>query len=360
MAGNVYQRPDTGTWEFRKTIRGRRYYESIPEARTKPQAEVAAARILLRIYEGKYGREGGELGADDFADFAERVYLPHAKDHVAVATYSQIRGRIERLKAFFKGRTLGEVTIIEIEKYRRRRYSQHTRRGRPPKGVTVKADLVTLSALLGLAVDAGRLATNPCRKLKWKKGETDSSRDRILSDEEEAAVMPHLSRFFEVKQAVRIALNTGMREMEVLRLHERDFDFAARTVSFIAKGGKQRLLPLNEEALAAAGELLACRPLSGHLFRNRSRYQLSTWGPFGQACREAGVEGLVFHDLRRTFSARVQRLARAFVVRDLMGHSDVKTTNDHYAPESLAEMRRVLESLSLPAAKVVQMRSQAG
>ena len=70
---NVYQRLDTGTWQFRKTIRGSKYYESIPEATTKAQAEVAAARILLKIYEGKYGREAGESGSRDFSDFCKKV-----------------------------------------------------------------------------------------------------------------------------------------------------------------------------------------------------------------------------------------------------------------------------------------------
>ena len=122
---------------------------------------------------------------------------------------------------------------------------------------------------------------------------------------------------------------------------------------------KRRRLPLNAEALAALKELYDCRPASGHLFRNRSRYQPSKAGPFGQACRDAGIEDLVFHDLRRTFSSRVQALAHAFTVRDLLGHSDIQTTNDHYSPEVFVLMREAVDALSRKPAEVVRMRSNS-
>src|SRR3989440_476717 len=113
----------------------------------------SSATILKKIFEGKYGKEGGDLGADDFSKFCEDVYLPHAKDHLAPTTYSQVEGRIKSLKAFFRGKTLKEVTLIEIGKYRRARYAKNTRRGRPPCGATVKQDLNTLSAVLNHAIN---------------------------------------------------------------------------------------------------------------------------------------------------------------------------------------------------------------
>ena len=154
------------------------------------------------------------------------------------------------------------------------------------------------------------------------------------------------------------------RDKELTGAHTRrrplvDVDFGARTVSFTAKGGKRRVLPLNSEARAAVSELHACRPPSGHIFRNRSRYQLSTWGPFGQACREAVVEGLVFHDLQRTFSSRTQALAHPFTVRDLLGHSALQTTNAHYSPQVFESMREAVEALSRRPAEVVEMRAQS-
>jgi hypothetical protein len=52
-------------------------------------------------------------------------------------------------------------------------------------------------------------------------------------------------------------------------------------------------------------------------------------------------------------------LARAFVVRDLMGHSDIQTTKDHYAPESFSEMRRALDALSPHKGNVTTIGAKA-
>jgi integrase len=355
---NVYQRPDTGTWEFRKTIRGRKYYESIPEAQSKLEAEVAAATILKKIYEGKYGREGGEIGAYDFCKFCDVVYLPHARGHLRQPAQAEVKVRI--LKSFFRGRRLREITLIEIEKYRRWRYSRDTNRKRPPCGATVRNEINALSAILNLAIDNDLLASNPCGKLKWKRGETVSRRERILSAEEEEKLLAALTPFFEASCAVRLALNTGMRRMEILRLKETDVDFAARSVSFVAKGGKPRTLPLNGAALEALRELYEHRAADGHLFRQRSGRSISYVGAFGKACLAAGISGLTFHDLRRTFSARVQALAHAFTVRDLLGHADVQTTNDHYSPQSFALMRAAVDALAQKPAGVVQLASRRG
>jgi integrase len=355
---NVYQRPDTGTWEFRKTIRGRKYYESIPEAQTKLEAEVAAATILKRIYEGKYGREGGEVGSYDFCTFCDEVYLPHARGHLRQPAQAEVKVRV--LKSFFRGRSLREITLIEIEKYRRWRYSRNTNRGRPPCGATVRNEVNALSAILNLAIDNELLASNPCGKLKWKRGETMSRRERVLSEEEEEKLLRKLAPYFEAGCAVRLALNTGMRRMEILRLKESDVDFSARTVTFVAKGGRLRTLPLNGAALGVLRELYEQREASGHLFRQRSGRSISYVGAFGKACSEAGIKGLTFHDLRRTFSSRVQALAHAFTVRDLMGHADLQVTSDHYAPRDFALMREAVEALGQRPAQVVPMRAGRG
>ena len=48
---------------------------------------------------------------------------------------------------------------------------------------------------------------------------------------------------------------------------------------------------------------------------------------FKAACRDAGITGLVWHDLRATLGNRLGEAGfDAFTIAELMGHTDVRTT----------------------------------
>lgn len=53
--------------------------------------------------------------------------------------------------------------------------------------------------------------------------------------------------------------NTGIRQAELLGLKDNSFDFSARTVKVMGKGGKQRIIPVSEELLRSVKELIHIR-----------------------------------------------------------------------------------------------------
>src|SRR5215210_8366154 len=63
-------------WRYAFTIRGVRYRASIPEARTKYEAEQAEVEAKKAVFEGRYGRPSGGRG---LVEFVEEVYRPRAK-----------------------------------------------------------------------------------------------------------------------------------------------------------------------------------------------------------------------------------------------------------------------------------------
>ena len=54
-----------GRWHFSFQIKGVRYREAIPEARTKFQAEQAEAKARDQVFQGTYGAV--QLGNQDFS-----------------------------------------------------------------------------------------------------------------------------------------------------------------------------------------------------------------------------------------------------------------------------------------------------
>jgi integrase len=337
----VYKR--NGKWEVRLQLRGQRYYRQIPEAQNKAQAQLAEAVLRKEIYEGRYGKDGQEIGSHDFADFARCFYLPHKKDAVSPLTYKHDLYRVNVLCEYFKGKRLKDVSQLAVEGFRRRLLTRPSQYKRPVTPATAKQYINTLSQVLDYAIENDMLGLNPCKKIKWLRGSTVSRRDRVLTAEDETRLFPHLDG--ETKSAALLALHTGMRKSSILRLRIEDCDFEARAVSFTKKGGRRQSAPLNTVALAILGELASAATSGGVLFHNRRGHSLSAAeGAFQKAVRASGIGDFHFHDLRHTFSTRVRRFTDAFTVRDLMGHAKVDTT-DIYVTSAFDEQRRAVEAL---------------
>ena len=67
---------------------------------------------------------------------------------------------------------------------------------------------------------------------------------------------------------------------------------------------------------------------------------------FKSACRRAGIEGLLFHDMRHTFGTRlIQSGVDIETVRDLMGHHSISVTQ-RYLHTNEKRRRDAVESLS--------------
>ncbi len=354
----VYKRKDTGRWEIRLQIRGVKYHRSVPEAQNKPQALMAEASLRREIYEGRYGREGEEVGSTDFVEFCEKVFIPSIKDRLKQWKNEEYKVRL--LCAFFRRERLKDIKPMLIESYKRKRLSEYTKRGRLRHPSAVKAEIATLSAIFTLAIGNDLIGLNPCHKVKWGKGQTKSGRTRVLSEEEQARLMPQLERFPEPRRACLLALNTGMRRMEILNLRTCSVNLEERTVTFTGKGSKERTVPLNDEAFHVIQELMQTPAEGGYLFHSRTGHNLSAvQGAFQLAVRRAGISDFHFHDLRHTFSTRVRRLTDAFTVKELMGHAEVQMT-DRYITPPLDDMRAAVEMLGKVKANVLQFERQTG
>ena len=71
---------------------------------------------------------------------------------------------------------------------------------------------------------------------------------------------------------------------------------------------------------------------------------------FGTACRLAGIEGLIWKDLRATFGTRLAEAGcDAFTIAQLLGHSDVRVTMRYV---------RTVEESKRAAVDAVQLNSR--
>jgi len=216
-------RKRSGHWYFDFQIRGARYREAIPEARTKFQAEQAEAKARDQVFQGTYGAV--QLGNEDFSQFVSETYLPWAKANKRTWRNDEIIAN--QWAELFKGNALREVSALAIEKWKRDRAQSITRRGTTRSPASVNLELAVLSRIFALAVELEQAASNPCRKVR--KLRVDNQRNRYLSDDEETRLMAQLTgRRKHLYPLVVLALGTGMRRGELIDVSWRHVDFLRR------------------------------------------------------------------------------------------------------------------------------------
>jgi integrase len=155
---------------------------------------------------------------------------------------------------------------------------------------------------------------------------------------------------------IRLALNTGCRKNEMLKLSWDRVDLKAnvlRLEGIHTKSGKRRAVPLNEEARRALLNRARFRaehcPDSLWVFAHKSgeRIQFMQNG-FQAACGRAGIKDFRVHDMRHTCASwLVQGGVPLLEVSKLLGHSTTEMTERyaHLAPENLKAAVGVLDRL---------------
>lgn len=206
------------------------------------------------------------------------------------------------------------------------------------KGSTVNRKLAALGVMLKIAQDRGLID----RTFRLPKKKEYEGRLRWYSDAEVTSLINFVSGHGYLRSLFILAVETGMRQSEMLTLTKRDVDLKRGLIMLgETKGNKRRSMPLTEAAKEAMRfpmgaavhdhDLLFPRFLTpGHIGRNITAWKRSVGLPKDdEAC---------FHTFRHTCCSRlVQAGVPLIVVQKWMGHAAIQTTMRyaHLAPDSL-------------------------
>jgi len=128
---------------------------------------------------------------------------------------------------------------------------------------------------------------------------------------------------------------TGIRCAELRTLDLADIDRSSRTIRVLGKGGKERAVPIGDQALAAIDVYLAIRGnRKGPLFVNRRGGRLtvrSIHRIVRARARGAGISRRVSpHTLRHTFATHLLDAgADLRFIQELLGHARLSTTQKY-------------------------------
>jgi integrase len=245
---------------------------------------------------------------------------------------------------------------------------------------TISTDLTVLASMFKWlrvsGIYSGRCPAKAYRESARDRGKefvikTGDARTRYLSEAEEDLLLQQIRRDIDsgsrpawdqnyrmLLTAVILAIDTGMREQELMSLQWSWIDMASASIQVpkhVAKHGARKI-PL----LRRSYELLASLPSErhGHVLwhdhEGKRRHYTNMDRPLDRALSAAGIPRCVWHDLRRTCGCRLLqgskttdgRKLRMETVSKWLGHSSIVVTERHYAFLGIQDLHDEIGTMS--------------
>ena len=323
---------------------------------------VTSRRVALKmeaVHKAKLIEGKAELRpkkAPLFSEFASR-YLEFSKANKRAYVYDRYCIP-QTLVPFFGDLRLDAINAGQVEEYKQRRLRDGLKKS------SINREVGLLKSALNTAVGWELLDRNPAKGVKLFKLDEPLS-DRVLSHEEENKLLaacdeselryraPHL------KPIILIALYTGLRRGEILRLRWADIDFENSVLAVRkskTKSGQGRRVNLNS---VVRDVLLSLREKSQGewVFPSPDRFQSpaeperhigDVKNAFHRAVRLTGIAPITFHQLRHTFCSRLADAGVPLpVIQDLAGHASIIMTRRYTHPGNELKQKAV-ELLLVP------------
>jgi len=305
----IYKRGKHGTYWIRFRFAGRFVHES---ARTSSKTVAREAeRRRRRELEEKWNRIEKRCLPPTLTEAAKRWLEKRAC--LAWNTRETYKSALKHLRGI-----LGTMLVCEIEARDIVAY-QKARLAGGAAGATINKEIACLSSILG-EYGVWQQVRRDVRRVE----ENDEAGRALGCDEERclldcaSIVGRHQGNWTPLYTVTVLGLNTGMRHKEIRTLRWKNLDLANRVLRVgesKTEAGKGRPIPLTQPAWAALDiwasrfpdrrldhfVFPACE--NGHVVRERP---IANWRTaWRRACREAGLAGLRFHDLRHTAATKL-------------------------------------------------------
>lgn len=311
--------------------------------------------VQITRHEAKRAESRNSLTLKTFLDEHYASYLSSLNPKTAEQSFKCICNNFKHLA----DKPLVDISAWDIQQW----VFERSQLGRAP--ATISYAYNRLRAVFNRAIEWGFLDSHALDNVKIPK--IDNKRVRYLSVSEEASLLnalrvrdTRLKRQYAEKYGKRaerdvsqrymdyleplviLAMNTGMRKSEMLTLKWSHVNMEDRHLTIRsenAKSRKKRTIPLNKTAYNMLVIWHEQNPDTELVFESNDR-PISTYQyQWEMLLKEAGVQDFRFHDLRHHFASKlVMKEADLNVVRELLGHADLKMTlrYAHLAPEHKA------------------------
>ena len=230
------------------------------------------------------------------------------------------------LKAF-PGQPVSNLSSKQIAEYLDGLTGQS---GKPVKPATYNRHYGTLSNFFAYLFRQEEIQVNPLARVERRRN--GKPLPRPLSLDQIEAFFANIGDLRD-RAFFSLLYRSGIRVSEALSLNVEDLKIEDGTFRIQGKGGKERVGYLGEETVSLQRRYLRGRgnPKSGFLFESREGrlsyprvYQLFRGYAAGMKNPDGSV--LTIHQLRHTFGSERAGTVDPILLRDMMGHENIRTT----------------------------------
>ncbi len=270
-------------------------------------------------------------------------FLKYSEIHHTLKTTLTYRTTFNFLLNYCGDKNINQITNIELEEFIQQRINK----------VSLHAgrkDLINIKACFNWAVKMNLLRINPAANLKRIK---KPEKQPLFFSTEDFQKLLEVIENPDIKAIVILAVNTGMRQMEMITLQWNQINLEARYIvldnqNHTTKSKKVRTIPLNNSCISILKNISktinsenvfnynGSQIKQDYLVKNFKRYVIKA---------QLNLK-LNFHSLRHTFASwLVQKGVSIYQVSKLLGHADIKTTEiySHLRTEDLSDVVKLLE-----------------
>lgn len=296
---------------------------------TKASAQAWAREREGEILAGKRGQIVAKTVKQGLERYAEHVSPKHRGER-----WERVRlGKLAR-DLPFAGRIMAEVTKADVASWRDGMS--------PPLALSsARREYGLLRAVFAAARDEwgwvrvspfDTLSPPPAGRPRTRRVSDDELDRILLALNYERGQAPETASHY-IALAALLAVETGMRQGEILSMDDESYRPAARVIHLDrTKNGDERDVPVSKAAMAVL-ELAPTFPVAAQTFDTL----------FRRARIRAGLEDLHFHDLRREATTRLAKRLDVLTLAKVTGHRDVKLLLRTYYAPSMADVAALLD-----------------
>jgi integrase len=317
---------------------------------------------------------GERMTFEQLTDTCQKVFykpaeIAEGRKIEGVRSYRSIKLFIQNLNKFFGNRLIREITTESLFDYRKWRMSKKSERTKDNvKIATVNRELAAMRKMMRYAFGKGWILKDIFFNAKVIVASAEVERSRILTPSEEKRLLdscqgervisytrkwkgkeqdieatisvdnPHL------KAMIMLAIDSGLRLGEILKLRWIDFDFdnnLIRIVGTHTKTERPRVAPLSERVKEELNNLKALTP------GEKAFPYTDIKRSFATAKKIAKIDDLHFHDLRRTAVTRwIMQGSPIELAGKTAGHSEYRTTMKHYTAVDAEMVSRMAQKVN--------------
>jgi len=342
-------------WWMSFTYKGKQH--RVPtETKDKRLAEKIFHKVMTEIQEGKWFERAAHSDKT-IGNLLDKYLNEYSIPNKAASTVRGDTVIIKEMKGIFGSTLLKDFTPSLISSYK----TQCREKGLSPASINHRRTL--LRHAFNLAIREWQWCReNPAERVSRDK--VRNERDRWLTLEEESKLLNccvlhptrkdnQIESLYWLQEIVLFALNTGMRQDEILSLEWQNVDLFRKTVLVVkSKNGEKRTIPMNQKVFTLLKEK-AKRNYNKNKFVfpsevNTKILRRNLMRAFYNATDRSNIEDFRFHDLRHTFATRLaQAGVDLYKIAKLLGHKDIKMTQrySHHCPDSLRSGVEVLDKI---------------